>query len=189
MQIENTECECLSKTKKILNKYCKLKEEEDLIWLLEQISSARICRICISKDKLGEFIEKGKTALKGIIDRFNYRGVYIAVAKYNNGEGKIIKIGSAGKIRKNNGSLEMTNQPIRRRITNAGGLFSDKNREEIKKLLEKENIEKLIIYAIKIEEEDIKKRCELTPRALEAILISLYIKIEKELPHLHKDDS
>jgi len=189
MPMENTECECLSKVKKILNEYCKLEKEENLIELLEEISSARIC---ISKDELEEFIEKRKTELKeSIKNKFNYKGVYIAVAKYNNGEDEIIKIGSAGQIEKenNNDNWEMTEQTIGERITNTGGLFFDnkgKIRKEIKELLE--NIEKLIIYAIKIDKEDIEKGCELTPRALEAILIALYIKITWRLPLLHEED-
>jgi len=199
MQIENTECgclfkikkilkiaecRCLSKVKKILDEYCncKLKKEEDLIKLLEKICSNKVI---ISKDELEEYINKKgtrkKTKLKEKIDVFSYNGVYIAVAERNSGK-EIIKIGSAGQIEKDNSNnLRMTEQKISGRITNIDGLF-----EKIEKM--SKNIEKLIIYAIKIEEEDIKKGCELTPRALEAILIALYIKITEKLPLLHEKD-
>jgi len=198
MPMENTECECLSKVKKILDKYCTLEKDEDLIRLLEgEEEKIYSGKVIISKDELEEYINKiergmgGNTKLEEKIDKFNYRGVYIAVAKYNNGGGKIIKIGSAGQIEKenNNDNLNMTKQRISGRITNTGGLFLDnyrKIRKEIKEM--SENIERLIIYTIKIDKEDIEKGCELTPRALEAFLIALYIKITGELPLLHKED-
>jgi len=201
MQMENSECNCSSKTKKILNEYCKLKEEKDLIELLEKEEKIKSYPINIAKGGLKKFVEEENTELKRIIkNEFNYRGVYIVVVEYNDGEKiikKIIKIGSAGGIKKMNNSWKMTKQKIGGRINhNTGGLFS-KIREKIKSLENKneniekliiENTEKLIIYAIKIEEEDIKKGCELTPRALEAILIDLYIKITGELPLLHNED-
>jgi len=175
--------------KKILNEYCELKEEKDLIELLEDI---KFDSVDIPKDGLKKIVKKGRTAIEGFIeDKFNYKGVYIAVVKYNDGKKEIIKIGSAGGIRKRNGSWEKTNQTIGERITNTNGLFlggRGKIRKEIKAMSKNKNIERLIIYAIKIEEEDIEKGCQLTPRALEAILIALYIKITGILPLLHKQD-